>query len=377
VTGGRGLGVRRCGLAVAFIVLIPSVLLAIGPAPVRTDPPPVPLSYQPPVRAVPEVAPLPPGPSRPGPGPGLYGGTMNNSTCDSGAMVAFLRVNPDKAAAWARVQGISTADIPAYIAGLRPVALRAQFAVTNHGFTAGEPTPLPFILPAGTAILIDSSGIPRTLCYCGNPLTPDTAVAALLNDCKKNVAEWRPGQVKYPGDLPIKIDESATYAVSVDARNNPMPMGTVIPGPSPQIAPIAVHCVLNARLDPPADNSLDVDNKGWIERRFSPTGVVNWTWWVTARAPDDHDLQLKLEPALATDGGILPASDTSPYITTLTTHVHVDANTLTYWWRESWEAILTILGAIGAAILGLLKWSSDLRDAIGKLRRGREDVAPK
>jgi hypothetical protein len=58
----------------------------------------------------------------------------------------------------------------------------------------------------------------------------------------------------------------------------------------------------------------------------------------------------------------------------------VDANAFergTYWWRENWPVIITIFGAIGAAILGLLKWSSDLRDAIGKLRRGREDAAPK
>lgn len=380
MTGGRGLGVRRYGLAVAFVVLIPSALLGIGSGPVRASPPPVPLSYEPLARAVPEVAPLPPGPSRPGPGPGLYGGTMNNSTCDSRAMVAFLRDNPAKAAAWARVQGIRMADIPAYVAGLRPAVLRSQFAVTNHGFTAGEPTPVPFILPAGTAILIDSSGIPRTLCYCGNPLTPDAAVAALLNDCKKNVAEWHSGQVKYPGELPMKLDESATYAASVDVRDNPMPVGTVIPGPSPQIAPIGVRCVLNARLVPPADNSLDVDAKGWTERRFSPTGAVTWTWWVTAHAPDEHDLRLELEPAVATDGGVLPASDTSPYIVDLTTHVHVDANAFergTYWWQKNWPVIVGIVGAIGAAVLGLLKWWSDLRDAVVGLRRRRERAAPK
>jgi hypothetical protein len=32
--------------------------------------------------------------------PGLYGGTLNNASCDRNQMIAFLRQNPAKAAAW-------------------------------------------------------------------------------------------------------------------------------------------------------------------------------------------------------------------------------------------------------------------------------------
>ncbi len=103
---------------------------------------------------------------------GLYGGTLNNSTCDRQAMIKFLQAHPDKGAAWARVQGISQADLPVYISGLTPVLLRANTAVTNHGYDNGRATTLHSILQAGTAALVDKYGVPRARCYCGNPLTP-------------------------------------------------------------------------------------------------------------------------------------------------------------------------------------------------------------
>ncbi len=103
---------------------------------------------------------------------GLYGGTLNNSSCNRDAMVAFLRSNPDKAAAWASVQGITPADIPAYVAELTPLILRSDTAVTNHGFSNAKATTVHSVLQAGTAVLVDKFGVPRTRCYCGNPLTP-------------------------------------------------------------------------------------------------------------------------------------------------------------------------------------------------------------
>jgi hypothetical protein len=103
---------------------------------------------------------------------GLYGGTLNNSSCDPQKMITFLRSDPQKAAAWAAVQGIAVADIPRYVGGLTPVVLRSDVAVTNHGFTDGRATPRNSILQAGTAVLVDRSGTPRARCMCGNPLTP-------------------------------------------------------------------------------------------------------------------------------------------------------------------------------------------------------------
>jgi len=104
--------------------------------------------------------------------PGLYGGTRNVATCDVDQLISFLTNTPDKAAAWAGVIGIQPTQIPAYIRGLTPVILRADTAVTNHGFENGVAVPIPAVLQAGTAVLVDQFGVPRVRCYCGNPLTP-------------------------------------------------------------------------------------------------------------------------------------------------------------------------------------------------------------
>ena len=103
---------------------------------------------------------------------GLYGGTLNNASCNPAAMVNFLSTHPAQGAAWAGVEGISQADLPSYILSLTPVTLRTDTAVTNHGFFDGAATSLHSVLQAGTAVLVDNHGIPRARCLCGNPLTP-------------------------------------------------------------------------------------------------------------------------------------------------------------------------------------------------------------
>jgi hypothetical protein len=107
-----------------------------------------------------------------GTAPGLYGGTQNQAACDIEQMVSFLGANPAKAAAWAQVQGIGVAQIPAYLRALTPVVLREDTRVTNHGFAGGKATAHQSVLQAGTAVLVDSAGVPRARCACGNPLLP-------------------------------------------------------------------------------------------------------------------------------------------------------------------------------------------------------------
>jgi hypothetical protein len=108
--------------------------------------------------------------------PGLYGGTRNNASCDAGAMIAFLDQHPDRKAAWADVQGITSEQVPRYVEGLTPVLLRSDTAVTNHGFADGRATVVPTVLQAGTAVLVDDRGVPRARCSCGNPLTPPARI---------------------------------------------------------------------------------------------------------------------------------------------------------------------------------------------------------
>jgi len=120
--------------------------------------------------------------------PGLYGGTQDQSRCDKEAIVSFLEQNPEMAAAWVAAQNsdpnlawddgrtsLTAADLRAYFAELTPVTLIRDTRVTNHGFRDGLPTPRQSVLEAGTAVLIDIYGVPRSRCACGNPLIPPIA----------------------------------------------------------------------------------------------------------------------------------------------------------------------------------------------------------
>jgi hypothetical protein len=104
--------------------------------------------------------------------PGLYGGTMDRSSCDKQLLVTYLQNNVDKATAWASTLGIQVSNIASYVNGLTPVLLRSDTRVTNHGYANGRATSIQTVLQAGTAVLIDDKGEPVTKCYCGNPLTP-------------------------------------------------------------------------------------------------------------------------------------------------------------------------------------------------------------
>ena len=104
-------------------------------------------------------------------GTGLYGGSGDQAVCDIDQLATFLEANPDKAAAWAAVQGIAPGEIRDFLTGLTPVALLVDTAVTNYGFAGGVATPRQSVLQAGTAVLVDDTGLPVVRCACGNPLT--------------------------------------------------------------------------------------------------------------------------------------------------------------------------------------------------------------
>lgn len=104
--------------------------------------------------------------------PGLYGGGGSAAACDPAALPGYLATDPAKAEAWAGVLGIRSTDLAAYVARLTSVVLRADTALTNHGFTNGAVTNVPSVLQAGTAVLVDDRGLPVVQCASGNPLTP-------------------------------------------------------------------------------------------------------------------------------------------------------------------------------------------------------------
>ena len=73
------------------------------------------------------------------------------------------------------------AGIGAYVDSLTPVVLTDDTLVTNHGYRDGHATTLPAVLQAGTAVMVDTLGVPRVKCNCGNPLTPPELVEATLH----------------------------------------------------------------------------------------------------------------------------------------------------------------------------------------------------
>jgi len=103
--------------------------------------------------------------------PGLYGGTRNSATCNTAQLVTYLESSTGKAKAWSDALQIRRSQIRSYVSALTPVLLRTDTRVTNHGFVNGVADPIPALLEAGTAVLVDSYGTPVVKCYCGNPLT--------------------------------------------------------------------------------------------------------------------------------------------------------------------------------------------------------------
>ncbi|WGP13999.1 DUF6777 domain-containing protein [Streptomyces sp. SH5] len=104
--------------------------------------------------------------------PGLYGGTRSVAACDVERQTTLLTDDKAKAGAFAEAAGIEAVQIPGYLRSLTPVVLRADAQVTNHGYSAGSATAFQAVLQAGTAVLVDSRGMPRVRCACGNPLGP-------------------------------------------------------------------------------------------------------------------------------------------------------------------------------------------------------------
>jgi hypothetical protein len=123
--------------------------------------------------------------------PAVYGGSRDTQVCDVATLVSFLTdpANADKAEAWAGVLGVDVADIETYVGGLTSVRLRWDTRVTNHGFRDGGANPFQSLLEAGTAVMVDDTGVPRVKCNCGNPLGEPTALDGTSESAALDVEE--------------------------------------------------------------------------------------------------------------------------------------------------------------------------------------------
>lgn len=193
--------------------------------------------------------------------PGLYGGTRNRSSCDRDKLVLYLEANPDKARAWKAALGIDN-DVDDYLRTLTPVVLRRDTRATNHGFEHGEAFGFQALLQAGTAVLVDGTGVPRVLCACGNPL----ARAASLEGDGVTGRAWRgfsPNRVSSVRPAP-RTQRRFVLTDSDDHTRFVRRVGTVddSDGPDPRLTRTCTNQELGFRISYPS---------GWYEAlRDSP-----------------------------------------------------------------------------------------------------------
>jgi hypothetical protein len=108
---------------------------------------------------------------------GLFGGQRDTVACDKEALVGELTDDADKETAFAGVQSIDTGDLEDFIEGLTAVILRFDVRLADHGYVDGEANRYEAVLEKGTAVLVDSDGVPRVRCASGSPLVAARSTA--------------------------------------------------------------------------------------------------------------------------------------------------------------------------------------------------------
>ncbi|MGE3289134.1 MAG: hypothetical protein AB7J32_23960, partial [Pseudonocardia sp.] len=140
------------------------------------------------------------------------------------------------------------------------------------------------------------------------PPVPNASLDDFLAKCEAGVKEWRQGRVDYPPSVDIGLGETATFVAAVDVRDVPTPPEEVI-GPGGVSEPVVVQCAVFARLKAIGDaDALEIDQEDWVVRKFTPIGMIEWTWAVKATKIRSQDLLLELQPAILVDGELSPAA---------------------------------------------------------------------
>jgi len=226
-----------------------------------------------------------------------------------------------------------------------------------------RPTATPFASSTGTA-------------------SPSGELEDFVRDCEESTA-FREGQISLPKEMRLRVTQSGSYSAAVDIQTDPAPPETQIDSPNPRSEPIKVQCVLSARLVPVGDGievvpSTDADGDGWRTLKFTPNGVVEWSWTVKPVHPVDQQVRLELVPAvrIEVNSRSIVVNSSANY----TTNVKVDATTidkLSYWFGTQWKLLAGIAAVVGTAFLAILAFSSKAKEAFLTLfkRRPAEDKA--
>ncbi|MEU9486269.1 DUF6777 domain-containing protein [Streptomyces decoyicus] len=139
--------------------------------------------------------------------PGLYGGTRNSASCDVEKQITYLTGSPERNQAFAGVLGKKPGQVPSYLRSLTPVQLGYDTRVTNHGFKDGKATSFQSVLQAGTAVMVDSYGVPRVRCKCGNPLTEPTPLQGNVKTVGTKWPGYQPSNAVVVKPAKTKIKE--------------------------------------------------------------------------------------------------------------------------------------------------------------------------
>lgn len=207
-----------------------------------------------------------------------------------------------------------------------------------------------------------------------NPSKSDKALNDFTAACAKSGA-FRQGQVDFPRTIDARVNRAVSYDAAIDIRSQPAPAEKVIDTHDPKSEPIAVECVVGARLVDVGDAitvQADSDSDdGWSYSEFTPSGVLQWSWTITPKAAvGNEQLRLEIRPAVklvrTAEFGIVPTS--ANYLTT----VNVSAtwiDRVAYWFQTQWSPLKTVASVLGVALLAVLAFSTKVRESVAALFR--------
>ncbi|HEU4545371.1 MAG TPA: hypothetical protein VFR88_03685 [Microlunatus sp.] len=203
-------------------------------------------------------------------------------------------------------------------------------------------------------------------------MNPSDELDDFVRDCEESTT-FRRGQLSLPKEMHLRVGQSATYSTAVDVQTEPGPPDRQIDNANPRSERIKVQCVLSARLVPVGGGievvaSTDADGDGWRTLKFTPNGVVEWSWTVKPVDPVDQQLRLELVPAVKVESfsRSIAVNSSANYITS----VKVDATVLeklSHWFGTQWKLLAGITAVLGAAFLAVITFSSQAKEAFLKL----------
>ncbi len=212
------------------------------------------------------------------------------------------------------------------------------------------------------------------------PADPPNSLEQFQRNCEEGVEEWRAGQVDFPVELAVDLNETISYNAAVDVREEALPPEEVIDTDSGSASQegVSVKCTVAARLTAVGD-ALAIGEQanetvgGWMLQDFTPSGLLEWSWTVSAVQPVDQDLLLELRPAIVSDAETGDLAYAAKNQAGFTTHVHVEATVFQnagYWFETNWPPLVAISLALGTGVVSVIGWVAKVKKEAAALKGG-------